>query len=127
MMLCLGNVCRAVQGVEEPLCPVDITRNHTLSVNGAFESSAGITEIPEKHINRNHVSSVVYGTETFTGSSTCISGIQGVITHAFDQRRLSSEMGASWARPSETFDLNGYDNFNPEKCYNKCQVERRPV
>ncbi len=98
------NICRAFRG-EEPLnCPVELTRNFTLVVDGAYESARGTTRIPESMIRRVGEKGSV---------ATYVDGLDELVKRAFSERKLFSEAGADWAREGDWFALEGYERFDP--------------
>ena len=99
-----GNVCRAFRN-EEPLnCPVELTRNFTLVVNGAYESARRIAQFPDSMIRR---------VEEKGSVATYVDGLDELMRRAFGARKLFSELGAAWAREGDWFCLEGYRRFDP--------------
>ncbi len=98
------NICRAFCSGEPLNCPVELTRNFTLVVNGAYESARRIGRIPESIIRR---------TEEKGSVATYVEGLDELVRRAFDERKLFSEVGADWAREGDWFSVEGYERFDP--------------
>ena len=98
------NICRAFCSGEPLNCPVELTRNFTLVVNGAYESARRIGRIPESIIRR---------TEEKGSVATYVEGLDELVRRAFDERKLFSEAGADWAREGDWFSVEGYERFDP--------------
>jgi predicted dehydrogenase len=86
---------------ERPLITVEECRPYMLALNGAFESSG----MP---IN---ISNTVEVQTTDQGPVRCIKGLSALITKAFGEQCLFSEIGAVWAKPGTPVELSGYDFF----------------
>jgi predicted dehydrogenase len=85
------------------LCPLPVTRNFVLAIDGLHESSGKIHRIDPKFCRR-----VDDGTP---GAHIIINGLDDLLVQAAHRRKLFSELGAPWAVKTETFDLDGYTNF----------------
>ena len=84
---------------------VESCRPFTIAVNAAFESCGMPKDIDDKYIVRSeHGDSV----------KTVIKGIDHVLQVAYDNGRLFSEMGVTWAKPSEKINVIGYKHFSGE-------------
>ncbi len=98
------NACRYLRGVDEELnCPVAMTRSHTLTLNGAYESSAAIHKIPDQYITREPRDDSV-----FTG----INNIWDDMYRCGREGKLYSNADIPWAQSSEWLDLEDYDHFD---------------
>jgi hypothetical protein len=73
-----------------------------LMANGAYESARRIVAIPREHLD-------VRGDDTFT--LVLVPGIAETMARAAAEGLLLSEAGVPWARPTDPFDLAGYDTF----------------
>ncbi len=89
-------------GASAPLTPLESARCHVLALNGAWESARRAVPIPEEcHINL----------EQEGKKFRAVRGIDALIRDAAASRKLYSEMGCPWARPTKPFDLTGYQQF----------------
>jgi len=85
---------------------LETCRPFTLVVNGAFESCGYPHPIDKKYLS-NHEQSDLMGDKV----KTVIKGIDHVLNAAHENGKLFSEVGAAWAKKSNTFDLRGYKQF----------------
>ncbi|MGF1723041.1 Gfo/Idh/MocA family oxidoreductase [Vibrio kyushuensis] len=92
-----------LSGNDEVLCDLPLVASQTLFNNGAHESSP-IHAIPED------CKTTVTNSENI--SNVQINDIEPLIITAFEEEKMFSEMGASWAKPGVTFELTGYSSFN---------------
>jgi len=97
------HVLHCLETGERPLVTIEDTRNHVLFTNGAYESCGTIHDLPRAYVK----------TEPLDGGdiSTSISGINQIIDTAGERRRLFSEMGLPWAKPSPVCDVRHYTEF----------------
>ncbi|MFP4522833.1 MAG: Gfo/Idh/MocA family protein [Fibrobacterota bacterium] len=110
----ITNTARAFLGKEKPDCPVSITRNFVLALNGAYESSGRVLNIPETEIEKTEfLHEDRYG-DTIKDERTAVKGIEKIMSECFRRRVMFSEYGVPWAKASRKFNLNGYDFFNPD-------------
>ncbi len=86
-------------------CPLEMTRNMVLALDGAHESSGRIIRIPDRC---KHKDAVGTGQER-----TIVDGIDQVITDAAARRCLYSDLPTPppWAVKTLPFDLAGYKTF----------------
>lgn len=97
------NLIRTIDGIDERLdVSLESARKFTLAANGAFESAGRIRPI---------ASSFVHTSEAADEPGVYIEGIESTIKDAFASGKLFSEMGVSWAEPSESFELKEYRSF----------------
>jgi predicted dehydrogenase len=83
------------------ICDLEVARAQTLCANGAHDCSA-ITTIAAPYVRR----------EPFEDSQrSVVDGIDDVVNRAFTERRLFSELGVPWARPTRRIELGGYSHF----------------
>jgi predicted dehydrogenase len=103
------NFVQAIRGEARLLCPPEICRCHTLCVNGAHESCPVIQNFPPSEI------AVVTDTEMPPSEAMAVfdrvSGLNELLSQAFAQRKLLSEIGVSWAKTGERFSLQNYHHF----------------
>ncbi len=84
------------------ICDLEIAAAHTICVNGAHESST-VHEIPQGSIQRS--------TDASGRVKTVVRGLDESLTQAFDQGRLLSEIGVTWAVPGQRISLSDYSHF----------------
>lgn len=84
------------------VCDLDIAAAQTICVNGAHESSQ-VHDIPERVIRRY--------TEISGGVRTVVTGLDEIISRAYEEEVLFSELGVDWSRSGEVIPLSGYDHF----------------
>ena len=102
------NAVEVLRHNAQPLCPPEVARAQTLCINGAHESCPTITTAPKDQI------------EIITRDNTTfhvIKGLDDLIDQSFREGKLLSELGVSWAKASEPFDMKGYAHFpsSPDK------------
>ncbi|OHB57089.1 MAG: hypothetical protein A2173_04160 [Planctomycetes bacterium RBG_13_44_8b] len=85
------------------LVPLEMCRPFMLVVNGAFESSDGISAIDKKYVKRV--------TQEDGDVKTIIDDIDNILRTSHEQGKLFSEVGAKWAKKSSSFVLKGYRKF----------------
>ncbi len=95
----------AAGGEGKPMaCPPEAARSQTLCMNGIQESPSEIVEFPES-------------LTTVDGPPddrlTWVPELAGVFKECYEQNKLPSELGASWAKAGETVDLTDY-RFYPD-------------
>ncbi|MDQ8208737.1 Gfo/Idh/MocA family oxidoreductase [Coraliomargarita sp. SDUM461003] len=84
------------------ICDLEVAAAHTLSVNGAHESSP-VHDIPADLISHESVDG---------GVKTTVSGLDDLIHRAFEQEVLFSEMDVPWAQAGALTSTNtAYDYF----------------
>ena len=102
------NAIRYLRGEDEELnCPLQMTRPHTLAVNGAFESSGGAHKIPDDMLE------IYTSPDDAEAKDVCteIPNIGDIIERAFAERKLYSDLGAPWAVATKPFSVENYTRF----------------
>jgi hypothetical protein len=103
------NFVQAIRSEERLLCPPEICRSHTLCVNGAHESCPVIQNFPSSEI------AAVTDQEMPPSEAMAVFDrvprLNELLSRAFTQRKLLSEMGVAWAVAGEPFRLKNYDHF----------------
>ena len=84
-------------------CDLNMGRNFTLALNGAFESSGQAHPIPAKYLRRKPVDD--------GDAYTIIEGVDQAIIRCGEEGKLFSDQGVPWAVKTEPFDLTGYKHF----------------
>ena len=99
------NAARYLRGLDAELnCPLQMTRPFTVAVNGAFESSGGTHKIPDETLKSR--------TDDNGIRHVVIPGINALINQAFAERKLFSDLGASWAVATQPFPVENYTRFD---------------
>lgn len=83
-------------------CSLEMCRPHTLTVNGAFESTGTVRRIPSDFLR-------IQGEGPST--KTMIDGIDAAIPQAASEGALFSDLELPWAHRTTAFDLTGYRRF----------------
>lgn len=107
----LGNLVDVVRG-DAPAthlgCPFELTGSYVRALNGMYESAGRPLEIGAEHLveSNQDIDRLVY-----------LQDIEQAVETAAWQGKLFSELAsgtgsAAWARPSEPFDLDGYQRFS---------------
>ena len=97
------NFVDVLRGRGELFCPLKETESFVLTSAGAYESAHRILQIPEDHVRRYPEKHSV---------ATEVVDIVHIIDSAAAARGTFSDIGVSWARPTEWFDLEGYKQFS---------------
>lgn len=99
-----AQVARVVAGEEAaPLCGLTEAGAHVLTIDLAFESSAGIWDIPQEYIERQAAPD---GSELVTAK-----GMEEALRAVQASGRLFSELDLPWSRPCEPVPAQGYTIF----------------
>jgi predicted dehydrogenase len=99
-----AQVARVVAGEEgAPLCGLAEAGAHVLTINLAFESSAGIWDIPQEYTDRQAAPD---GSELVS-----IKGMEDALRAVQASGHLFSELGLPWSRPCEPVPAQGYTAF----------------
>jgi predicted dehydrogenase len=100
----LANFVEAARARDQGLikCTVEMGRNFTLAVNGAFESARQTRPIPPELISQDGQAGQ---------RRLVVEGLDQAIVRCGQEGKLFSDAGASWAVPTESFDLSGYEKF----------------
>jgi hypothetical protein len=98
----LWDVLRAVRTGVPPVCGVAAASGQTLAVNGLQDSRPDIVEIPAalRVIERAGRSEWIRIRDLDEAWGRC-----------YEQRRLPSEIGVTWARAGRRIDLRNYRDF----------------
>ena len=98
------NVIRVLNGEEQHLnCSLEMTRSYVLAINGAYESNGWPRPVPAEYVERVPEDDSV---------ATYVQDIDATILRAFDEHKLFSDIGTSWAEPSPWFSLEVYSTFD---------------
>jgi predicted dehydrogenase len=92
-------------GSPYPIC-LETCRPFTLAVNGAFESCGRPHSISKEYLTCREQSDSSGDT-----IKTVIKDIDHILRVAHENGKLFSEVGAAWAKKSDSFDLKGYKKF----------------
>jgi hypothetical protein len=87
---------------EDPDCPVSATRNFTVTVNCAHESSGGIHDIPAR---------LARPVAWDAGTAFSVDGLADILEKAQKARKTFSELGVEWAVGTPSFDCRNYKIF----------------
>ncbi|MFC7196422.1 hypothetical protein ACFQL4_20245 [Halosimplex aquaticum] len=91
--------------VDALYCTPETTREFVTAVNGSFESSGTVVQLPDDAVRTE---------ETDDGTVRRVAeGIDELLDEAFERRVQLSDTGAEWAEPSSPVDLTGYEQFTP--------------
>ena len=100
------NMVHALRKGERVISSLEVGRSQTLCINGAHESCPDIHTIPEQSVKsvmqKEHKYLVVDGLEELLHKST-------------DEGKLFSEMNIPWAVASQSYKLDGYNQFPAER------------
>jgi predicted dehydrogenase len=100
------NIVRYQRGLDSELnCPLAMTRAHTLACNGAFESARKTLKIPDDKLFLRKMPDT--GAEWIE-----LPNIVEIMQRAAQERKLYSDMGIEWARPTKPFALKNYKLFD---------------
>ncbi|MCW4021035.1 MAG: Gfo/Idh/MocA family oxidoreductase [Candidatus Bathyarchaeota archaeon] len=111
---CFRNPVRYLREEEERLdCPLSMTRPYVLALNGAWESSGGVKQIPDTFLDiREEPTRIKYlPDQPDTEIATYIKGIEKTVEKAYEERKLYSELGVNWAVPTKYFSVSDYSHF----------------
>ena len=101
---CFRNIAQAVRDPAVALyTPIEATRNFTLTLNAAFESSKAARQIPADYLAIGDADG---------DQSVYVKGIEDIVDEGFRTRKLFSEMGVPWAHKTEPFETESYTEFS---------------
>jgi predicted dehydrogenase len=100
------NAVQVLQGNASPMCTPGNARSQTLAINGAHESCPDIVDFPS-----GLVSETLDPQADASSRFLRVSGLDDLIHRSFEEGKLFSELGVEWARPTRTFNLDGYSSF----------------
>ncbi|OGD27211.1 MAG: hypothetical protein A2Y56_15535 [Candidatus Aminicenantes bacterium RBG_13_63_10] len=89
-------------GTGRPACGLEAASAHVLAVNGMQESSDGIRGFPE---------SLVAWRGPAGARVAAVRGLPEILWRCYEEGKLPSEVGASWARPGKVLNLGSYGCF----------------
>jgi len=96
------NAIDVLRNNAEAQCPPEVARAQTLCINGAHESCPDITTISTDHIqtvnNKGDIFQVVHE-------------MDDMLDLSFQQKKLFSELGVGWGKPSKPFDMTDYNHY----------------
>ncbi|MDA0711189.1 MAG: Gfo/Idh/MocA family oxidoreductase [bacterium] len=96
------NAIDVLRAGSDPLCPPEVARAQTLCINGAHESCPEIATIPGEFV----------GTVDRTGDVfRVVQGLDDLLDRSFQEKKLFSELGSKWARPSRAFTMSNYRHY----------------
>ena len=104
--LVFDNMVRALRGEEKLHSPLSATRNVILHNNGCFLSAGRIRPVPSPLVRRFFTDAGDHDV------ATEVEDLPELIAQAVEARRLFSEIGVEWARPTPTVQLD-FDWFDP--------------
>lgn len=99
------NAIRYFRGLDTELnCPLEMTRNFVLAMNGAFLSSGTTHPVADDMLKQ-------YVHEETGERHTEIAGINESIERCFRERKLYSDLDLPWTVRTEPFELVGFTEF----------------
>lgn len=90
----------AIKGRDIVYCPLESAIAHTLTINGAQESTQDIVEFPEEIIRRDGEPVLNW-----------VDGLEEAFKYCYREGILPSEANISWAKPGKKISLEGYTRF----------------
>ncbi|MBN2712475.1 MAG: Gfo/Idh/MocA family oxidoreductase [Planctomycetes bacterium] len=96
------NLIDRIEKGEGFICDLSIAGTQTLCVNGAHESC------PVRYVGDEYIKREPHEDST----RTIIKGLDEIMLRCFEENKLFSEVGAPWAKKSEPFSLENYENFS---------------
>ncbi len=96
----LWKTVEAIRGKDIVYCPLESAMSHTLTINGAQESTPDIVEFPEELIRRE-------GDPVLNW----VEGLEELFKHCYREGILPSETNIDWARPGKKISLVDYTKF----------------
>lgn len=97
-----ANMVEVIRDGAAPLSTPEIARVQTLCINGAHESCPEIHDIPD---------SACEEVDTDRGTFRIVDGLDEWVHRSADERKLLSEVGVSWARRNDAFDMRAYNHY----------------
>lgn len=98
----MDNFLAAIRGEAELNSSLEMCRNFTLVINGAFESAGRTRRIADDYLTR---------TPDGESVATIIDGIDDLVNRAAADQVTFSDLAAPWATATEPFDLTNYTQF----------------
>lgn len=96
------NAIDVLRNGADPLCPPEVARAQTLCINGAHESCPNITTISSDHIQSQDRNGDVF---------YIVDQMDEYLDQSFQQKKLFSELGVTWAKSSAPFNMKGYSKY----------------
>ena len=96
------NMVHTLNGEEAIISTLEMGRSQTICINGAHESCPEVHTIPGDDIQE-----VDHKGDRFL----VVNGLHDLLHSSADSDKLFSEMGVSWAKGSEAYEMAGYDFF----------------
>lgn len=96
------NMVNALRHGESVISSLEVARSQTLCINGAHESCPDVHTIPE-----GVVKTVMKNEQKFL----VVDNLENLLHRSADENKLFSDMGVSWAKQSEAYQLEEYCQF----------------
>ena len=96
------NMVKALRHGESIISSLEVARSQTLCINGAHESCPEVHDIPE-----DVVKIVMQNEQKFL----VVDDLENQLHRSANENKLFSEMGVSWAKQSEAYQLEAYRQF----------------
>jgi len=97
------NAIDVLRNQAEPQCPPEVARAQTLCINGAHESCPEITTIAKEHVETIDRNGDIFHV---------VKNMDELLDRSFQEKKLLSELQATtWAKPSQPFDMTGYNHY----------------
>jgi len=100
--LSFANMVGVIRDGAAPLSTPEVARVQTLCINGAHESCPEIHDIP---------ASAYQEVVTDRGTFRIVDGLDELVHRSADEGKLFSELGVSWAKRNDVFDVTGYNHY----------------
>jgi predicted dehydrogenase len=104
------NFAQAIRGETRLLCPPEVCRSHILAVNAAHESCPAIASFPPE-LTYTETAPETIPLPQPTGIFHRVLGIDQWLREAYENEKLFSETGKSWAIHGKPFRLQNYRHF----------------
>jgi len=108
------NFTQAVRGEARLLCPPEVCRSHTLTINAAHESCPHIAAFPAELIRTESAPETIPSPQP-EGIFQRVQGLDDLLLQAYENEKLFAEMGIAWAVRSQPFSLQNYRYFGPRE------------
>lgn len=90
----------SIRGKDIIYCPLESAMSHTLTINGAQESTPNIVEFPKEIIKKEGEPVLNW-----------VEGLEEALKYCYREEVLPSEIGINWAKPGKKVSLIGYTRF----------------
>jgi predicted dehydrogenase len=111
----LEQMIKCIESGKTNIITPQMCRPFTLAVNGAFDSSGRVYEIPQEYIQRSGSDDKI---------KTVIKDIDQVMINAYKQNKLFSEMGLPWSHLADEISIKDY-NYFPSRNFTNHQLSER--